>query len=199
MSDGPVRRWLTSRKNLVGMGGAVVGVGLHLAGVIGDIWPAAAVGLYAVGALVGPSDPVPGEQSLTDALRDDATELLARAKQRSAALPAGAYPAVARVLEVLRLVLDRLDEVADQPADRAAAPERLAAVAVIIRTDLPICLDTYLGRAPSTPAEHAAAELVEQLSLVARAADRLAAAVPDVHAQRAEDLTEELRRRYGSR
>jgi len=48
------------------------------------------------------------------------------------------------------------------------------------------------------PADRAAAELVEQLGLVARAADQLAVTVPDVHAQRAEDLTEELRRRIGS-
>ena len=40
-------------------------------------------------------------------------------------------------------------------------------------------------------------ELVTQLDLIAGAVDRLAAQVPDVHAQRAEDLTRELRRRHG--
>jgi hypothetical protein len=86
--------------------------------------------------------------------------------------------------------------VADQPADRAAAPERLAVAAEIVRVDLPMCLDTFLGRTPSTAAERAATELVTQLDLIAGAADRLAAQVPDVHAQRAEDLTRELRRRH---
>jgi hypothetical protein len=183
---------------MLGMGGAVAGGGLHLAGVVGDTWPVVAIGLYGVGVLLGPADPVPGEPGLTDTLRDEVGGLLSRAKRRSDELPAGCYPAVAAVLEVLRLVLDRLDQVADQPLDRAAAPERLATAAVIIRSDLPTCLDTYLGRAATTPADQAAAELVEQLSLVAGAADRLAAAVPDVHARRAEELTEELRRRYGA-
>jgi hypothetical protein len=193
---GAARRYLASRKNIAGMAGAIVGVGLYAAGVIGDIWPVVAVGLYGVGALVAPSDPG-GEPRLTDVLRSDAAELVARIEPRTAALPAGTVAAVRRIAEVVRLVLDRLDEVADQPADRAAAPERLAVAAEIVRVDLPACLDTYLGRAPSSSAERAAAELVTQLDLIAGAADRLAAQVPDVHVQRAEDLTRELRRRHG--
>jgi hypothetical protein len=178
------------------MAGAIVGVGLYAAGLIGDFWPVVAVALYGVGALVAPGDPG-GEPQLTDVLRSDAAELVARVEPRVAALPAGTVDAVRRIVEVVRLVLDRLDEVADQPADRAAAPERLAVAAEIVRVDLPVCLDTYLGRAPSTAADRAAAELVTQLDLIAGAADRLAAQVPDVHAQRAEDLTRELRRRHG--
>ena len=105
--------------------------------------------------------------------------------------------AVRRIVEVVELVLDRLDQVADQPADRAAAPERLAVAAEILRVDLPSCLDTCAGRTPSTSVQRAAAELMTQLDLIAGAADRLAAEVPDVHAERAEDLTRELRRRHG--
>ncbi len=198
MSDGRARRWFGSRKNIAGMSGAVAGLGLHLAGVVGDVWPAVAAGLYVVGALVGPSDPlVPVEPRLTDALRDDVVGLRARAKREAGELPYGSVPAVARILDVLGLVLDRLDEVADRPADRASAPERLATAAGIVRSDLPACLDTFLGRAPSASKPRASAELVAQLDLVARAVDRLAAEVPDVDVQRAEDLTEELRRRHG--
>lgn len=197
MSEGPVRRYLTSRKNLAGMAGAIVGVGLYAAGVTGDLWPVVAAGLYGVGALVAPADPA-AEPRLTDALRSDAADLAARIEPRAGALPPGTVPAVRRIVEVVRLVLDRLDEVADQPADRAAAPERLAVAAEIVRVDLPVCLDTYLGRAPSSSAERAAVELVTQLDLIAGAADRLAAQVPDVHVQRAEELTRELRRRYGN-
>jgi hypothetical protein len=62
--------------------------------------------------------------------------------------------------------------------------------------DLPACLDTYLGRSPSTSGEPAALELVTQLDMIAARVDRLAAEVPDVHAQRAEDLTRDLRRRH---
>jgi hypothetical protein len=93
-------------------------------------------------------------------------------------------------------VLDRLDEVADRETDRIAAPERLADAAEILRVELPECLETYLGRAPSTPETPAARELRAQLKLVGERADRLVAQVPDVHVRRAEDLTREMRRRH---
>lgn len=190
-----VRHYLGSRKNIFGMVGALVGVSLSFADV--GVWPAVAVGLYGVGALIGPSDPVPGEERLTEVLRREAGELVDRVKPRGEELPHGSFPAIRRILEVLRLVLDRLDQVADEPTDRAAAPERLAIAAEIIRIDLPMCLDTYLGRAPSASPRRAAAELVAQLDLIAGSVDRLAASVPDVDVQRAEDLTRDLRRRHG--
>lgn len=205
MSDGPVKRWLTSRKNLAGMAGALVGASLAFVEV--SAWPVAAVGLYAVGALIGPRDPRPQDEGLTDALRADAAELVRRLRPRSADLPEGSLDVVVAILDVLRIVLRRLDEVADQPADRAAAPERLARAAEIIRVDLPLCLDAYLGRAPASTAgraavdpaahERAVAELAAQLDLIMVGADRLARSVPDVHVQRALDLTRELRRRHG--
>ncbi len=196
MSD-RVRRYLASRKNIAGMAGALAGVGLHLIGVIGDVWPVVAAGLYGVGALLGPSDP-PAEQPeprLSDALRSEATVLLRRVQGQAGALPEGVATVVTRIIDALRLVLDRLDQVADRETDRIAAPERLADAAEIVRVDLPACLDTYLGRGPSTPEEPAARELRAQLTLVAEHADRLLAQVPDVHVRRAEDLTEEMRRR----
>lgn len=192
-----VRRYLGSRKNIAGMVGALAGVGLHLAGVIGDVWPVVAAGLYGVGALVGPSDP-PSEQPeprLTDTLRVEATALLRKVQGQAGALPEGAASAATRILDAVRLVLDRLDQVADQETDRIAAPERLADAAEIVRVDLPACLDTYLGRSPSTPEQPAARELRAQLALVAERTERLVAQVPDVHVQRAEDLTREMRRR----
>ncbi|QYN36565.1 hypothetical protein K1T35_04415 [Pseudonocardia sp. DSM 110487] len=197
MSD-RVRRYLGSRKNIAGMAGALAGVGLHLAGLIGDVWPVVAVGLYGVGALVGPSDPPPEppEPRLTDTLRGESTALLRRVQGQAGALPEGAATVVTRILDAVRLVLDRLDQVADQETDRVAAPERLADAAEIVRVELPECLDTYLGRGPSTPEEPAARELRAQLTLVAERADRLVAQVPDLHVRRAEDLTREMRRRH---
>jgi hypothetical protein len=197
MSD-RVRRYLGSRKNIAGMAGALAGVGLHLAGVIGDVWPVVAAGLYGVGALVGPSDPPgePAEPRLTDVLRAEATALLARVQGRSGALPEGTAADVDRIIGAVRLALDRLDQVADQETDRIAAPERLADAAEILRVELPECLDTYLDRPPSSPEGPAARELRAQLELVTGRADRLVAQVPDVHVRRAEDLTREMRRRH---
>jgi hypothetical protein len=195
-----VRRYLGSRKNIAGMAGALASVGLHLAGVIGDIWPVVAVGLYGVGALIGPSDPLrdpPPEPRLTDTLRSEAAALLTRVQAQAGALPSGTLADVDRIVGAVRLALDRLDQVADQETDRIAAPERLADAAEILRIELPLCLDTYLGRAPSTPEEPAARELGAQLKLVVARADRLVAQVPDIHVRRAEELTREMRRRHG--
>jgi hypothetical protein len=201
MSDraGAARRYLGSRKNIAGMAGALAGAGLHLAGVIGDVWPVVSVGLYAVGALIGPSDPrtEPAEPRLTDTLRSEADALLARAESQAGALPAGTVADVGVIVRTVRLVLDRLDQVADHETDRIAAPEWLADAAEIVRVELPECLDTYLGRSPSTPREPAARELGAQLKLVVMRADRLVAQVPDVYVRRAEDLTREMRRRHG--
>jgi hypothetical protein len=197
MSD-RVRRYLGSRKNIAGMAGALAGVGLHLAGVIGDVWPVVAVGLYGVGALVGPSDPPgePPEPRLTDTLRSEAAAFLSRVQAQTGELPEGTATDVRRIVDAVRLVLDRLDEVADQETDRIAAPERLADAAEIVRVELPECIGTYLGRGPATPEEPAARELRAQLKLVAERTDRLVAQVPDVHVRRAEDLTQEMRRRH---
>jgi hypothetical protein len=195
-----VRRYLGSRKNIAGMAGALAGVGLHLAGLIGDIWPVVAVGLYGVGALIGPSDPLrdpPPEARLTDTLRSEAAALLAGFQAQAGALPSGTLADVDRIVGAVRLALDRLDQVADQETDRIAAPERLADAAEIVRIEVPLCLDTYLGRAPSTPEEPAARELGAQLKLVIARADRLVAQVPDIHVRRAEELTREMRRRHG--
>jgi len=194
-----VRRYLGSRKNTAGMAGALAGVGLHAAGVIGDVWPVVAAGLYGVGALIGPSDPAPEphrEPSLSDRLRAEADAVVDRALAHEPALPGGAVRLVQRIARTVRLVLDRLDHVADAEADRIAAPERLARAAEIVRVDLPACLDTYLGRSPSTPRERAGQELLTQLTTLVTAAERLAGEVPDLSARRAEDLTEELRRRH---
>lgn len=200
-----VRRYLDSRKNIAGMVGALVGVGLHLAGVVGDVWPVVAIGLYAVGALVAPPDPVAepaAEPSLTDVLRREAEAQLTRVELERDELPPGAERTVRHIVRSVRLVLDRLDrldQVADQEADRVAAPERLADAAEIVRVELPAGLDTYLRRPPSTPPDTAARELAAQLEMISVGADRLAAQVPDVHAGRAADLTREMRRRYGQR
>ncbi|ODU05597.1 MAG: hypothetical protein ABS81_07105 [Pseudonocardia sp. SCN 72-86] len=188
---GPVARYLTSRKNIVGVAGAAVGVGLNVAGVVGDIWPAAAVGLYAIGALLTPAERPTTTPSLTDDLRADADALLKLVQRRT--LPSGAAAAVTRIVVAARTVLDRLDDISDDANDRAAAPDRLATVAEILRVDLPRCLDAYLARPDATAA---AAELATQLDLVAPVADRLVEAMPEASAARAEELTRELRRRY---
>ncbi|MDT7581927.1 MAG: hypothetical protein QOK35_3191, partial [Pseudonocardiales bacterium] len=163
-----VGRWLTSRKNLFGSAGALVGVGLAFADV--SSWPLVAVGLYAVGALVAPGDPPETAPRLIDELRDELGSLLGRMSRSIDRLPEGVFPALQRIGAQLNLVLDRLDEVADGAPDRVAAPERLATVQGIVRVDLPECLDGYLDRGRASSHAQAAGELVKQLDVIASAA-----------------------------
>jgi len=53
---GPVARYLGSTKNLAGCVGALGGLGLFFAGVVGPLWPAVVVGLYGIGALIAPKE-----------------------------------------------------------------------------------------------------------------------------------------------
>jgi len=50
-----VVRYLGSGKNVAGSALALIGLGLHFAGVIGGIWPLVVPALYLIGALVVPS------------------------------------------------------------------------------------------------------------------------------------------------
>lgn len=191
----PVRRYLGSRRNAFGLAGALAGPVLHLAGVLGEVWPAVSVGLYAAIALAVPPPPPPtvGEDPLIDVLRHGSGEL----RRDLRGLPPGVPGAVTAILDVLGHVLDRLERIADRPADQVAMPRRLAEADGMIRHDLPECLEVYRARPPTADRARAAAALVEQLSVIAQAADRLAGEIPESGADRAAALTEDLRRRYG--
>jgi hypothetical protein len=167
------------------------------AGLIGDIWPVVAIGLYAVAALIAPRDPVEQavEPSLTDALRAEVEELLTLVELERAAMPDGTEPVVRRIVRTVRLVLDRLDNAAGHPGDAVAVPERLADVAEIVRFELAESLDAYLTPPRWARSEAAARELRAQLELIGARTDRLAEQVPDAQLRRAGDLTRELRRR----
>ncbi|WP_066907694.1 hypothetical protein [Millisia brevis] len=195
MSDGPVTRWLTSRKNLAGMAGALAGSGLAFVGV--EAWPLAAAALYGVGALLAPSERKQADSTLTDQLRLRADLLDDRVRRETDRLPAGVPAAVRRMTAAIRVILDRLDHLGDQLVTRTGDPERLAVVEEIVGGDLPRCIDAYLGRRSSSSQEHAANQLAAQLGVIAGAIERLAASTPDVDVERAEDLTRELRRRHG--
>jgi hypothetical protein len=180
-----VCRHLGSRKNIAGMTGALVGLGLHLTGFVGGLWPVVVIGLYAVGALVAPPDPVDepvDEPSPTDALRAEAEAQLTRVELGRDHLPVGAERAVRRIVRTVRLVLDRLDG----DVDGLSAPERLADAAEIVRVELTASLDAFLLPAP-TRSEAAARELRAQLEMIGLHADRLAEQVPGAHVRRAGD------------
>lgn len=195
MSDGPIVRWITSRKNIAGMAGAVIGSSLAFVDI--GAWPVVAAALYGVGALLAPSDPAPSDPLMTDQLRFSAKLLddcMYRERER---LPAGVADTIVRLVGVVRMVLDRIDRPGEQLVARTGDPERLAEIEQILGSDLPACVDVYLGRPQSLPAHRAERELVTQLRVIGKAIDRIAASIPDTDADRAEQLTRDLIRRHG--
>jgi hypothetical protein len=60
-------RYLGSGRNVAGTALALGGLGLHLVGVVGDIWPLVVPALYLIGALVVPSPAPPVEADPLDA------------------------------------------------------------------------------------------------------------------------------------
>lgn len=195
MSEGWVGRWLTSRKNLAGMVGALAGSGLAFIDV--EAWPLAAAALYAAGALLAPGERPVVDRSYTDDLRFRAKLLDERVRREAERLPPGVPAAILRMIHATRVILDRLDHLGSQLVTRTGDPERLVVVEEILGTDLPRCIDIYLGRRESASEGRAESELAAQLRVIAGAIERLAASTPDADIERAEDLTRELRRRHG--
>ncbi|MBW4722069.1 hypothetical protein [Saccharothrix obliqua] len=177
-------RYLGSTRNLAGCVGGLLGVGLHLLGLVGAWWPLVVVALYTAGALLAPPEkarPVSVDAATeADRVRAELDELVAG----SSALPGAAADGVRRVADLLRDVLARPDRLAADP-DLRHELVRLA------RTDLPLSVRTYLdlprwlATRETGDGPGAEEELVTQLGLLERQAHRLAERcyADDVHRQ----------------
>jgi hypothetical protein len=193
-SDRRVPGWLESRKNLTGSGLAVVGLGLHFAGLTGSLWPVVVPALYAAGALIAPPErppapafPTPEEQ--LSALRADLATLRD-------------YLATAQVAERFDAVLQLLTGLLDPAGDdhvAATDPEALHTLARITRQDVPEAVDAYLRArwwnrlTPGTepPERH----LDRQAALLAAEAAQLVAALREREADRQQSHTRYLEQR----
>jgi hypothetical protein len=109
---GRVLRYLGSGKNAAGTALALGGLGLHLAGVVGDIWPLVVPAMYLIGALVVPSrTPRPMASDHFDAGR------IERALDGTLDMATGRVPAdvFAKVASIRRRTLELLPKAGDLP------------------------------------------------------------------------------------
>lgn len=194
-----VWRYLGSTRNLIGCLGGLLGVLLHLAGVVGSYWLLVVAALYAAGALIAPPERVrlvPTDPT-TEAtrLRADLGTLLAQVDSQAGRMP---DPAVERVRRIGTVLTDMLG----RPAELAADPDTLHGIIRLARTDLPLSVQTYLNlphwftltrkvSGHATPAE----ELLTQLTLLESEADTLAAAFYSTDLKHQSDHTRYLRDR----
>ncbi|WP_322750407.1 MULTISPECIES: hypothetical protein [unclassified Frankia] len=130
--------WIGSLKNIAGCTGALGGLGLTAAGVVGSPqWPLVVAAMYAIGALVAPARrPTPGgSQPGVAELR---ATVEAQLRVLTGLAPTEITAAAAQVVDALREVLDRPHLL------RAGSPETF----VVVRTVadyLPTALEVYLG------------------------------------------------------
>lgn len=174
MAANPVTRYLASTKNIVGsvlgLGAAAVTVPTDLAG---DWWPAAVVGVYALGAAVAPgrrrtgslTTGAQGAQTLIAELRAELQHLVDKTDKASGRLPEEGYLAFHRVVALLRDILQRSEQLATSPDD-------LHVVERTVRDYLPTSVQSYLNlppgyvAAPSAAGRTPAQEITHQLQVL---------------------------------
>ncbi|MCT2583685.1 hypothetical protein [Actinophytocola gossypii] len=166
-------RYLGSTKNLVGSACGLVGIVLYVTGVTGSYGLALVAVLYAAGALLAPPERVRRSPAAElPRLRADLAALVESAVARRADLPAGAVERLERIAGTLTPLMAR---------PLGEDPETLHAVIRLAGTDLPLSVRTYLNLPRNLTAridgrDHdPAAELLDQLELLERDANRIAA------------------------
>src|SRR5262245_11557755 len=136
-----VLRYLVSAKNLLGVALALVGLALHLFGLLGPFWPLVVVALYAVGALLGPRRRPRVVRASFD------PQVVRTAVDRAYQMTHGRLPAdvQSRVAEIRKEILELLPHTAQFPV---GSPD----LYVLQRTAvdyLPTTIEAYLALPPS--------------------------------------------------
>jgi hypothetical protein len=183
-------RYLGSTKNLAGCVGGLIGIVLYLTGVTGGLWPFVVVALYVAGALLAPGEKVRLVPDTSAELWESLETLVRRVSAQASRMPPSTVDTVGRVAEVLRDLLA-------QPARLSADPDLRHAVVRLVRTDLPLSLETYLNLPWWFAARRAGAggELVAQLGLLEAEAHRVAERFYAAEVDRQADHTRYLRDR----
>ncbi|OXM64475.1 hypothetical protein [Amycolatopsis vastitatis] len=183
-------RYLGSTKNLAGCVGGLIGVVLHLTGVVGWFWPFVVGALYAAGALLAPAEKVRLVPDTSAELRSSLETLVRRVSAQASRMPPSVVDTAGRIAEVLRDLLA-------QPARLSADPDLRHAVVRLAGTDLPLSLETYLNLPWWFAARRAGAgeELVAQLGLLEAEAHRVAERFYASEVDRQADHTRYLRDR----
>lgn len=169
-------RYLVSAKNLLGVALGLVGLVLHLFGLFGPFWPLVVVGLYAVGALIGPRRrPKVAKDSFDP-------QVVRKAVDRAYQMTHGRLPAdvQSRVAQIRQEILELLPHTAQFPV---GSPD----LYVLQRTAvdyLPTTIEAYLALPPGYATQRAIQGgrtsldiLREQLELLDAKMDEIAEAV----------------------
>jgi len=171
-----VLRYLVSAKNLLGCLGALLGLVLHLFGLFGPFWPLAVVGLYVLGAAVGPRRRPKLARDTFD------PQEVRRAVDRAYQMTHGRLPGdvQSRVGQIRQEILELLPHAAEFPV---GSPDLYVLTRMAVDY-LPTTLQAYLSL-PSTYATQRAIQggktsldvLREQLGLLDEKMDEIAEAV----------------------
>lgn len=192
-------RYLGSTKNLAGCVGGLLGLVLHLTGVVGAIWLPVVAALYLAGALLAPPEKVRlvPVDAATEAgqLRAGLDTLVRTVSEQSSRMPGSTVAEVRRIAGVL-------DDLLARPGRLAANPDLQHAVTRLARTDLPLSVQTYLNlpwwfaaKKRAGGGAGAGEELVTQLGLLAAEAHRVAERFYAADVDRQSDHTRYLRER----
>ncbi|MFJ4202413.1 hypothetical protein ACIP2Y_22695 [Streptomyces sviceus] len=193
-----ISRYLESRKNIAGSACGLAGLVLTFTGVAGPYWPVVVAGLYGAGALVAPPErpappDLPGPSAQLDQVRADFEEVRAYLSDIDLSVTAAAR--LRELTELLSALLDR----AWSTELLAHDPEGVHALSRIVRRDLPEAVDSFARTrwwtrmTPGT--ESPELHLEQQLSLMKKDAEHLAAALRDAEARRQETHTRYLEER----
>ncbi|MFE1834407.1 hypothetical protein [Streptomyces sviceus] len=193
-----ISRYLESRKNIAGSACGLAGLVLTFTGVAGPYWPVVVAGLYGAGALVAPPErpalpDLPDPSAQLDQVRADFEEVRAYLSDIDLSVTAAAR--LRELTELLSALLDR----AWSTELLAHDPESVHALSRIVRRDLPEAVDSFARTrwwtrmSPGT--ESPELHLEQQLSLLRKDAEHLAAGLRDAEARRQETHTRYLEER----
>ena len=112
--DGPPRpaRFLLGRRNLLGLGLALVGVVVAFTGLLGPFWPIAVVGLYAAGFMLAPrlgGGATASRPAAAADLGDIRHAMTTLVRDASGRLPAEVMATVARIENLVLSMLPRVE------------------------------------------------------------------------------------------
>ncbi|MFF2434144.1 hypothetical protein [Streptomyces sp. NPDC058107] len=187
--------YVESRKNLTASACGIAGLALTFTGLAGAYWPVVIAGLYGAGALIAPPErppapDFPDPSSQLETVRADFATL--REYLAEVELP----PAASGRLVELTGLLEGLLAPGWVSEALATDPEAIHALSRAVHQDIPESVDTYLRTrwwtrlTPGTePPER---PLEQQLSLLHREAESLAAGLREAEARRQQTHTRYL-------
>jgi len=144
-----VLRYLGSGRNAAASALALGGLGLHFAGVVGDVWPLVVPALYLIGALLVPSRPRQPASDHLDAI------IIQRALDGTLDMATGRVPAdvFAKLNSIRRRTLELLPRAGDLPG----GSQDLFVLQRTATDYLPTSVRYYL----SLPADYASTQVVQ--------------------------------------